>query len=343
GGGGAPPHGRTGEFDVRHELEVNVPEGAQRLRIWFTLPQDLPAQEAADLEIRAPHETRTVTDSRGNKLLYLEVRDPREPQLRLLTTFHLKRHEVNADLDASRTRPLTDAELESMEEYLRPSRYVLVDDEIRELTARVVGGERNPIRASRKIYDWVLRNVDYWVKHPDRLKPSGVGSTSYCLSAGTGNCTDFHSLYMSLSRAAKIPVRMSYGSFLKKTLDGLDTDQSYHCWAEFYAPNLGWIPIDVAVADLFVGDFELSDANRRQVILTTAAGYTGGDPRMVDYYFGNLDERRITWTVGRDLILEPRQSDGLLNALPKAYVEVDGRVLAEQTGWTRKLTYRQLN
>jgi transglutaminase-like putative cysteine protease len=25
-------------------------------------------------------------------------------------------------------------------------------------------------------------------------------------------------------------------------LMGEDQDQSYHCWAEFYAPGLGWIP-----------------------------------------------------------------------------------------------------
>ena len=30
-----------------------------------------------------------------------------------------------------------------------------------------------------------------------------------------------------------------------------------------------------------------------------------------------------------------------LMALPKAYVEVDGKVHPEGTGWTRKLTYRE--
>ncbi len=50
----------------------------------------------------------------------------------------------------------------------------------------------------------------------------------------------------------------------------------------------------------------------------------------------------MTWTLGRDLILEPRQADGPVNALPKAYVEVDGRPVPEEEGWTRKLTYREL-
>ena len=47
----------------------------------------------------------------------------------------------------------------------------------------------------------------------------------YCLENGTGNCTDFHSLYMSLSRAAGIPTRITYGSFFKGPLNGKDQDQ----------------------------------------------------------------------------------------------------------------------
>ena len=66
----------------------------------------------------------------------------------------------------------------------------------------------------------------------------------------------------------------------------------------------------------------------------------------VDYYFGNLDERRVTWSSGRDLALSPAQAGAPVNALPKAYVEVDGKLLPEgkadsPSGWMRKLTYRE--
>jgi hypothetical protein len=38
----------------------------------------------------------------------------------------------------------------------------------------VVGSETNPILATRKIYNWTLENVDYWVKDPDHLKGYGT-------------------------------------------------------------------------------------------------------------------------------------------------------------------------
>jgi len=214
-----------------------------------------------------------------------------------------------------------------------------VTDEYRKLAASITGGETNPVRKARLLYDWTLGNVDYWVKHPDRLKASPVGSADYCLSSRTGNCTDFHSLWTALARSSGIPTRMVYGSFFKKANDGKDADQSYHCWIEFWAPGIGWTVQDVAVADLFVGDFVLDDANREKVILTTAAGYEGGDPAMVEYYFGSIDDRRVVWHRGRDLVLEGASAP--VNALPKAWVEADGKALAEKTGWTRKLTFRE--
>ena len=175
------------------------------------------------------------------------------------------------------------------------------------------------------------------------MKASPVGSSEYCLSNKTGNCTDFHSLYAALARAASLPTRMIYGSFLKGPLAGQDKDQSYHCWIEFWAPELGWIPLDVAVADVFVDDFQVTEANAELVKLTTADGFEGPDEELVDYYFGNLDARRVTWNVGRDLALEPAPAAGPVNALPKALIEVDGVVLAEKAGWTRKLTFTEVH
>ncbi len=39
--------------------------------------------------------------------------------------------------------------------------------------------------------------------------------------------------------------------------------------------------------------------------------------------------------------MDPKQDGDPVNALPKAYIEVDGKALPETTGWVRKLTYRE--
>ena len=333
---------RQATFELRNEIKIKVPEGAQRLRIWVALPQDNdPAQQVRDLKIEAPYAYRIERDSEGSRVLYLEGVNPKDKEVTIVETFGLTRREIRDQVDATKARPLTDADRARFAKYLEANKHVVIDPEIRKLADEIVGNEPNPVLAARKLYDWVLENVEYWVKDPKNKKASPVGSTSYCLTFRTGNCTDFESLWASLARARGIPTQIVYGSFLKPDLRGRDQDQSYHCWAEFYAPGLGWIHHDVAVADLYHGDFPVNVDNERLLRLTVADGVFGNDPAKVNYYFGNLDERRVVWSRNRDLMMTPRQDGEPVNALPKAYVEVDGKVHPEGTGWTRKLTYRE--
>jgi transglutaminase-like putative cysteine protease len=338
---------RQATFEVRHELKVVVPEGAQRVRVWFVLPQEDPvpgdgaaaAQRVSDLQIDAPYAYRVERDSEGSKLLYLEATQPKEKELKIVETFVVTRQEVRGHVDP--TKPLTEADRAQLAPYLVANKHVEIDDEVRKLARDIVGDEQNPVLAARKLYDWVLHNVDYWVKDPKNKKASPVGSTTYCLAFRTGNCTDFEALWTSLARAQGIPARIVYGSFFKPDLNGFDLDQSYHCWATFYAPGLGWVPHDVAVADMYVGEMVATPDNEVLMRRTTADGLFGVDPAKVDYYFGNLDERRMVWSVGRDLTLTPKQDGDPVNAMAKAYVEIDGKVHPEGAGWVRKLTYRE--
>ncbi len=333
---------KSATFQVRHELAVTVPDGAKEVKVWFAYPTDDPAQTVKSMKIHSPYPHEITTDPNGNKMLFVKVTDPETKEFTIVEEFTLERKEILSGVDASKTRPITDEDRAKHASFLEPSTQVVIDDEIRELAKSIVGNETNPVRAARKIYDWELGNVDYWVKDPENKKASGLGSTTYCLHNGTGNCTDFHALWTSLARASGIPTRIVYGSFFKEELDGQDRDQSYHCWPEFWVPEIGWVPHDVAVADIFVGDFELNDTNGDKVRLTTGDGYTAPDPARVDYYFGNLDERRVTWSRGRDLVLAPKQASGPVSALPKAHVEVDGKPGGEKTVWNRKLTFKQM-
>ncbi len=331
--------GTSRSFAATNRMDVQVPQGAKSVRIWFPVPMADPAQRTADLKVTAPDGWRQTHDLAGNSFVYLELQNPEPKAVTIQTDFNVTRREVKSKLDPAATRALTSEERARMASDLAPNTYIQVDDESRKLAESIVGSEENPILASRKLYDWVLNNVDYWVKDPATKKASGVGSSSYCLSTRTGNCTDFHALYTSLSRSAGIPTRMKYGSFFKEPLDGKDQDQSYHCWPEFWAPNVGWIPLDVAVADLYVDDVTITEANSEKVSLTLADGYHGPNKDRVEYYFGNLEDRRVTWNVGRDLTLTPPQSAGPVNAIPKGYVEVDGK---PYTDWQRKLTFTEI-
>lgn len=332
---------RHATFELKNEVKVKVPEGAKQVRVWMALPQEEEAQQVSDMRIETPYPWRIARDSEGSRVLYLEAKNPQEKEFSIATTFVVTRWEVRRTIDPSKVRPISDVDRARFAEYLQANKYVVIDDEIRRLADQIVGSETNPVLEARKLYDWVLQNVDYWVKDPEHKKASPVGSSTYCLTFKTGNCTDFESLWASLARAKGIPTQIVYGSFLKPELRDRDEDQSYHCWAMFYAPGLGWLPHDVAVADLYKADIPITTTNAKLVRLTTPDGTFGADPAKVNYFFGNLDERRVVWSHNRDLNMNPKQDGEAVNALPKAYIEVDGKVLPETSGWVRKLTYKE--
>lgn len=332
---------RHATFELKNEVKVKVPEGAKQVRVWMALPQEEEAQQVSDMRIETPYPWRIARDSEGSRVLYLEAKNPQEKEFSIATTFVVTRWEVRHAIDPGKARPISDVDRARFAEYLQANKYVVIDDEIRRLADQIVGSETNPVLEARKLYDWVLQNVDYWVKDPEHKKASPVGSSTYCLTFKTGNCTDFESLWASLARAKGIPTQIVYGSFLKPELRDRDEDQSYHCWAMFYAPGLGWLPHDVAVADLYKADIPITTTNAKLVRLTTPDGTFGADPAKVNYFFGNLDERRVVWSHNRDLNMNPKQDGEAVNALPKAYIEVDGKVLPETSGWVRKLTYKE--
>jgi len=49
------------------------------------------------------------------------------------------------------------------------------------------------------------------------------------------------------------------------------------------------------------------------------------NPEKREYYFGHLDENRVAFSRGRDLILVPRQAGPPVNFLVYPYVEVNGQ------------------
>lgn len=257
-------------------------------------------------------------------------------------TFTLTRWEVRSGAEPGKTRPLSDQERASLKRYLSPNQYIPIDKPIRELADRVVGSETNPVKAARKIYDWLIATVDYYAKDPKRLTGTDAGSATYCLTQKIGNCGDMGPLWIAVARERGFPARMVYGSFFKPEFDCQDVDQNAHSWVEFYAPGLGWIPMDLALGDLYAADYTVNEENRLPIRRATADGTVGSQPEKLNYYFGNLEQRRLTWSRGRDLTLNPRQNGPPLNALFEAYIEVDGKPLPKGTaGWFRKVTYRR--
>jgi hypothetical protein len=99
----------------------------------------------------------------------------------------------------------------------------------------------SPLTKARALYDHIIDEMRY-----AKEGVYGTGDANYACDSKSGNCTEFHSYFISLARSAGIPARFAVGAAIPSERDEGGVD-GYHCWAEFYAEGKWW-PVDISEA-----------------------------------------------------------------------------------------------
>ncbi len=289
-------------FTVRQTFTVkDVPADAKTVRGWFWMPEDRPGQRVLEFRVtEAPKSFRITRDPRyGRSWLHAETAASDKP-LRIVTEFKVIRQQITGMADARMAGPMTEDYNRAFATELRlDEKQMEVTPEIGKIANGLAGKETNPVLMARKFFQYVIDKSDHYSKWGPMPKGLCLGSAKECM-LGTGDCcSDQHALFIALCRARGIPCRMMFGSRLKPENEGKDHDPGYRCWPTFFAPGLGWVPLDISSADA-------APAER------------------ADEWFGGLDENRVEWAEGRDFDMEPR-SAVRPDLVIRGYVEVDGK------------------
>lgn len=288
------PAVRERHFELIYDVTVSgLPASAEVVDVWLPVPQDSPQQDVSLIEIDSPVAGEFLGEGEyGNRVYHLRMKPPADGIIRLSQRVEVTRREQSVALSAKQVRRLKSDEFER---YLKPNEMVPLTERFAGIAEERTRGLGGPMDRSRALYDYVLDRMSY-DKSGDGW---GRGDANYACDIGTGNCTDFHSLFIALQRTLKTPARFWIGFPLPAERGAGEID-GYHCWAEFWVPELGWVPVDISEADKH--------------------------PERAEYFFGNVDENRIVFTLGRDLILPPGQKGPPINFFVYPHVEVDGEV-----------------
>ncbi|MFZ0706094.1 MAG: transglutaminase-like domain-containing protein [Candidatus Korobacteraceae bacterium] len=275
----------------------NLPAGAKLVRIWIPVPPNDKHQSATMTRIDAPVGSRLGKDAEyGNHIRYFEIANPGAREYKFTVVYDVTRHELSrgdfAQLERKDTPPgVVPA---SMTRFVEPDKLIPTDGVIQELAQKVTGNDKGTVAKAHAAYEYLFTTMKY-----DKSGTGwGRGDAVWACDAKHGNCTDFHSPFIGMLRADKIPARFDIGFPLPEGKDQGDIP-GYHCWDEFYSSNIGWIPVDIS---------EAWKAKQKE-----------------NYFFGSIDANRVQFSTGRDITLVPKQ-DGLpLNYFVYPYVEVDGK------------------
>lgn len=297
-------------YTIRQTFTVTNVADAKQVRGWFWMPEDRPEQRVIEFKIvEAPASFRTTRDPvYGRSWVYAEAPADTNNPMRVVMDIKVLRRAISGLADAAKASPVTDVHRRTFAKESRKDEvHMKVTPEIQHVADLIAGDETNPVTQAHLFFDYVIEKSEHYSKSGPSPKGKCLGDAMECMG-GTGDCcTDQHALFISLCRARGIPCRLIFGSRLKPENNGKDHNPGYRCWPLFYAPGLGWVPLDISSGDAASGALEKP----------TAYG------KSVDW-FGGMDENRIEWAEGRDFDLEPRSQVKPDLVIP-AWVEVDGK------------------
>ena len=306
-----PPVQRS--FEFTYQVHVPAEAGARKAYLWIPMPPSDAYQSIRELRIESAVRHSEGRDAEYQNSFAMFTPTPAEAAAGydVILRFRVQRSEHAVDVrsaaltNTAATPPVNEVMLKR---YLQPDKLVPLNETIAQLAREQTAGDTSPMQKARHIYDYVVATMRY-----DKSGEGwGRGDAVWACTSKRGNCTDFHSLFIGMMRAAGIPARFEIGFPVPEGKTEGDIP-GYHCWAEFYLNGAGWIPVDASEA--------------------------WKNPAKRDYFFGAHDANRVFFSYGRDIVLSPEQQGPPLNYFIYPYAETDGHSV---TSLTTHFSFREI-
>ncbi len=321
-------------FSFSYNVEIEPSDG-QKIELWLPYPQSNEVQKITNISVDSRELEYEIKDElvHGNKYLYFYKNDGLKEKTSIKLSFDTERNE-HQNVDYKNINP--DNYLSSYSTV--PTGMIfnsiiknneLSKDDVKKTYEYVLNGMHygKPKSVDNEYYNdpWLsedgkygIRNVsrDMVVSMYQRAKEIGGnftfgnGNSLYACNIGVGNCTDYHSYFMSLGRTMDIPVRFHMGFPIPNGTEG--KVGGYHCWADYFVDGEGWYPVDISEADK--------------------------DNTKKEYFFGTVCKNRVEMMVGRDFKLE-EYDQGLVNLFIYPLMEVDDK---KSDGFSKHFLYKNL-
>jgi transglutaminase-like putative cysteine protease len=271
------------------EYRVQLPEIVGHARMWIPIAttDQFQTVEIVSMQVAGKYEM-IKEEKHGNTILYVEMNSEQSKEI-LEIIYRVKRIEKGAIEEAGPVHA----------KHLEDNVMMPVGGRFTEIASNAMRGrDAGDLMRARALYDYIIDNMRYM-----KYGNYGKGDSNYACDVRTGNCSEFHSFFISLARSAGIPARFAVGAAVpsERNEGGID---GYHCWAEFYAEGKWW-PIDI------------SEANKYTALAT--------------YYFGHHPANRIELSRGRDIEINPSPASGPINFHAFPLLEINGKPAETKT------------
>lgn len=204
---------------------------ASRIVLRVALIQTIPPYQTVESSSFSIPDFETITDEFGNRYAEIEILDVPAGESRTLEfTYQVTVSKIKNTLDICSGS--------NIDEYVDSEQYLeSLSSEISALAETLQKGRANDCETARAIYEYIGDNFIY-----SQYNAGDVGALQ-ALKAGSGDCTEFSDLFITLNRSSGIPANFiegvtccTGGTFVPGSIQ--------HDWSEIYLPGNGWVPVD---------------------------------------------------------------------------------------------------
>ena len=265
-------------YTISVSVDINVLEATRPNSLYLWMPRPVISPSQRNVKDIAHNTEPFIENHRGVNLYKLENLTAGSSQSVTLS-FQVDVYAAETQINPALVRQ---NRIPLSELYTQSSPLINSDDpEIKTSAAAITGREQNPYYKARLIYNWIISN--------NTIEQTGAAEgdslSSYSASI----------LYAAMLRASGIACIPVAGVLVNGHGPALR-----HFWTEFWLDDFGWVPVDIVMGAEAVP----------QSFLTREDNF--------DYYFGNIDNRRIAFSRG-EVVLSQMESRGRLVSHNNSY------------------------
>jgi transglutaminase-like putative cysteine protease len=251
-------------YAISYSVDIRVEESSEPNNLYLWFPRPVTSASQRNIQILSRNIEPFVENYRGTTLFRMQ--NLQNGAARGITLSYLV--EVYGVETSIRPQAIRSTNAPTAAYTQASVNLPAADLKIREQAAAIVGREQNPYLKAEKIYTWLI------TKGGIQWEPLEGGALE-ALKQQKADPYMAALLFCTLARAAGIPAQPVSGILINRNR------QAYsHYWAEFWINGFGWVPLDLALG---AGAAPLSFSLH---------------PDGANYYFGNLDNQRITFSRG---------------------------------------------
>jgi transglutaminase-like putative cysteine protease len=273
------------EVTMTVTLDANAVTPGKTVSAWLPVPRSYPYQGDFELISSSSPVKQLAPETSAIRSAYLEQTAASNAPTVFKITYKYLTKGVRFEVDPDKVRAF-DSTDSAIAAFTNEAPHVVFSPEMKQLSKKILAGEKNPARQARLFYDWIGANIKYSFATEYSTIPN---ISEYCRAHGYGDCGQEALLFITLCRLNGIPARWQSG------WDTFPGAEDIHDWTEICLAPYGWLPVDPYMS-IFATQYadQLNPGQQREVR---------------DFYFGGRGQWRMAANADHaQMLMPPKKS-----------------------------------